>query len=197
MRWSYLPPLMVYLAAGVSGLTAIVGTFFVKNHLGLSAEFLAALGFWLGIPYTIKMPIGHVVDLMWRWKGLLVYLGAALIAASLMIMVGLINHRPAMEAVMSVERWFILSSLLSPIGYSLTGEAFNLTMEELATHVAITLKAEKLIFVIEQRGVMLELEDHQIRQALVGFGGWTMTTAVCLMLFSLLHNPCSTTSVPG
>lgn len=117
MRWSYLPPLMVYLAAGVSGLTAIVGTFFVKNHLGLSAEFLAALGFWLGIPYTIKMPIGHVVDLMWRWKGLLVYLGAALIAASLMIMVGLINHRPAMEAAMSVERWFILSSLLSPIGY--------------------------------------------------------------------------------
>ncbi|KMN36341.1 MULTISPECIES: amino-acid N-acetyltransferase [Chromobacterium] len=48
--------------------------------------------------------------------------------------------------------------LLSPIGYSLTGEAFNLTMEELATHVAITLKAEKLIFVIEQRGVMLNEE---------------------------------------
>ena len=31
MRLSYLPPLMVYLAAGVSGLTAIVGTFFVKD----------------------------------------------------------------------------------------------------------------------------------------------------------------------
>ena len=30
LRWSYLPPLMVYLAAGVSGLTAIVGTFFIK-----------------------------------------------------------------------------------------------------------------------------------------------------------------------
>jgi hypothetical protein len=27
-RLSYLPPLMVYLAARVSGLTAIVGTFF-------------------------------------------------------------------------------------------------------------------------------------------------------------------------
>lgn len=117
MRWSFLPPLMVYVAAGVSGLTAIVGTFFVKNHLGLSAEFLAALGFWLGIPYTIKMPIGHVVDLIWRWKSVLVYLGASLIAASLMIMAGLINHRVAMETVMSVERWFILSALLSPIGY--------------------------------------------------------------------------------
>ena len=33
-RWSYLPPLMVYLAAGVSGLTTIVGTFFIKDYLG-------------------------------------------------------------------------------------------------------------------------------------------------------------------
>ena len=39
MRWSYLPPLMVYLAYGVSGLTAIVGMFFVKDYLGLSASF--------------------------------------------------------------------------------------------------------------------------------------------------------------
>ena len=31
MRLSYLPPLMVYVAAGVSSLTGIVGTFFVKD----------------------------------------------------------------------------------------------------------------------------------------------------------------------
>ncbi len=49
MRWTFLPPLMVYVAAGISGLTAIVGTFFVKEQLGLSAEFLAALGFWAGL----------------------------------------------------------------------------------------------------------------------------------------------------
>ncbi len=29
-RWSYLPPLMIYLAAGVQDLTAIVGTFFIE-----------------------------------------------------------------------------------------------------------------------------------------------------------------------
>jgi hypothetical protein len=40
-RWSYLPPLMIYLAAGVQGLTAIVGTFFIKEYLDLSAAFLA------------------------------------------------------------------------------------------------------------------------------------------------------------
>ena len=117
MRWSYLPPMMVYVAAGISGLTAIVGTFFVKDHLDLSAEFLAALGFWAGIPYAIKMPIGHITDLIWRWKGLLVYFGASLIAASLLIMVGLLGHRDAMAAVMSVKAWYVLAALLSPIGY--------------------------------------------------------------------------------
>src|SRR5262245_16679288 len=117
MRLSYLPPLMVYMAAGISGLTAIVGTFFVKDYLGLSATFLAALAFWSGIPYVIKMPIGHMVDLVWRWKNWLVFLGAGLIAASLAIMVGLLTDRAAMEAFMPAEAWYVLSELLAPVGF--------------------------------------------------------------------------------
>jgi BT1 family len=116
-RWSFLPPLMVYLAAGVSGLTAIVGTFFVKEHIGLSASFLAGLTFWAGLPWALKMPLGHLVDLLWRWKDLLVYVGAALIALSIAIMYGLIAHTPVMTGLMSAEAWFVLSSLLAPVGY--------------------------------------------------------------------------------
>jgi len=82
MRLSYLPPLMVYLAAGISGLTSIVGTFFVKQYLGLSAEFLAALTFWAMLPWALKVSLGHLVDLIWRHKAGLVYLGALLIAAA-------------------------------------------------------------------------------------------------------------------
>jgi BT1 family len=119
MRLSYLPPLMVYLAAGISGLTAIVGTFFVKEYLGLSAEFLAGLGFWAGLPWVLKMPVGHLVDLVWRWKAGLVYLGASLIAASLLVMVGLLADPDAMRAVMPAEAWYVLSVLLGPIGYVL------------------------------------------------------------------------------
>ena len=37
--------------------------------------------------------------------------------------------------------------LLSPIGYSTTGEAFNLNGEDLATKAAISLSADKLIFI--------------------------------------------------
>jgi len=117
LRWSFLPPLMVYLAAGVSGLTAIVGTFFVKDYLGLSAAFLAALGFWAGIPWSLKMPLGHLVDLIWRWKAILVYLGAGLIGLSLLIMYALIAHTAAMTAIASAEAWFVASALLAPVGY--------------------------------------------------------------------------------
>ena len=116
-RLSYLPPLMVYVAYGVSGLTAIVGTFFVKDYLGLSAEFLAALGFWAGIPWALKMPLGHLVDLIWRHQAGMVYLGAGLIATSLLIMVGLLSQPAAMGAYMPVEAWFVLSTLLAPVGY--------------------------------------------------------------------------------
>jgi hypothetical protein len=55
---SYLPPLMIYVAYGIQGLTAIVGTFFVKDYLGLSASFLAALGFWAASPGPSRCPWG-------------------------------------------------------------------------------------------------------------------------------------------
>ena len=44
-----------------------------------------------------------------------------------------------------------------------------------------------------QAGVMLELESDQVYTVLTQVGGWTLLTAINLMLFSLLHNPCSTT----
>jgi len=118
-RWSYLPPLMVYLAAGVSGLTAIVGTFFIKDYLDLSAAFLAGLAFWAGIPWILKMPIGHLVDLIWRRKALLVYIGASLIAASILVMYGIIAHTSAMAEILKPEAWFVIATILAPTGYVL------------------------------------------------------------------------------
>ena len=118
-RWSYLPPLMVYMAAGIQGLTGIVGTFFIKEYLDLSAAFLAGLAFWAGIPWTLKMPIGHLVDLMWRRKSLLVYLGASLIAVSILIMYGVIAHTEAMDQFLPAEYWFVISTILAPTGYVL------------------------------------------------------------------------------
>ena len=116
-KWSYLPPLMIYVAAGISGLTGIVGTFFVKDYLNLSAAFLAGLGFWAGIPWALKMPLGHLVDLIWDKKNYMVFVGASLISFSLLIMYGLIIHTEWMSTILTVETWFVISVLLSPIGY--------------------------------------------------------------------------------
>jgi len=117
MRLSYLPPLMVYVAAGISGLTSIVATFYIKERLGLSAEFLAGLGFWAGLPWALKVPLGHLVDLIWRWKAALVFVGAGLITLSLVIMIGLLGATDSMRGFASVEAWFVISTLLAPIGY--------------------------------------------------------------------------------
>jgi amino-acid N-acetyltransferase len=57
--------------------------------------------------------------------------------------------------------------LLSPFGFSPTGEAFNLAMEEVATSVAIALQADKLIFLTEKPGIRVhptepESDDNPI-----------------------------------
>ncbi len=43
--------------------------------------------------------------------------------------------------------------LLSPLGFSPTGEAFNLTMEDVSSAAAIALDADKLLYLIEREGV--------------------------------------------
>ena len=112
-RWSYLPPLMVYVAAGISGLTGIVGIFFIKDYLNLSAAFLAGLGFWAGIPWALKMPLGHLVDLIWSRKNYLVFVGAGVIALSVIIMYVLIVHTETMTSVLGTASTVMASATTS------------------------------------------------------------------------------------
>lgn len=43
--------------------------------------------------------------------------------------------------------------LISPLGFSPTGEIFNLTLEDVATQTAIALKADKLLFLMDESGI--------------------------------------------
>lgn len=45
----------------------------------------------------------------------------------------------------------------------------------------------------EGAGVMFEMDSANATGQILKAGGWTLLTAINLMLFSLLHNPCSTT----
>jgi len=59
--------------------------------------------------------------------------------------------------------------LLSPLGYSPTGEVFNVTLEDVATATAIALDADKLVFLMDTDGVQDKkgkvLKDLTIAQA--------------------------------
>lgn len=55
--------------------------------------------------------------------------------------------------------------VVPPIGYSITGEAFNLSAEEVATQVAIGLKADKIIGFCSNQGV-LDDKDRVINEML-------------------------------
>jgi hypothetical protein len=117
VRLSYLSPLMVSLAAGMAGLTGIVGTFLVKDYLGLPAEFLAMLGFWAGIPKALKMPLGHLVDLIWRWAPTIKALQALQGVALFFSVVQDIRYRDASDmssGLLSGEQP-VLGSILDPI----------------------------------------------------------------------------------
>ncbi len=181
MRLSYLPPLMVYMAAGISGLTGIVGTFFVKDYLGLTAAFLAALGFWAGVPWALKMPLGHLVDLIWRWKSVLVFLGAGMIAASLLIMVGLLTDRDAMAAIMEPGAWYVATVLLGAVGYVVQDVVADAMTVEAVPHV----DASGRPIDPAQRKLMNTTMQTLGRVAIIG--GGVLVALINLYVFSGVH----------
>jgi len=188
---SYLPPLMVYLAAGVSSLTAIVGTFFVKDYLSLSSAVLASLSFWIAIPWSLKMVFGHLVDLFWRAKNLILFSGALLIATSLLIMIGLIGEREAMQQILPVDTWYIISALLAPMGYVLQDSVAD----------AMTVEAVPRI---DSEGVAIEPEKirlmHTTMQTLgrvAVVGGSLLVSVVNLYVFSGVEGMSEAQKVQG
>ncbi|MEM6375234.1 MAG: hypothetical protein AAF686_03285 [Pseudomonadota bacterium] len=176
LRWSFLPPLMVYFAAGCSGLTLIVGTFFVKEYLDFSAAYIAGLAFWAGLPWALKMPLGHLVDLIWRWKWVLVWLGAGCVAASVFIMYLVLTQTEMMQAIMPVASWYILSYLLAPCGLVLQDAVAD----------AMSVEAVPLQ---DETGALLPEDDvknaHVTMQTLGRFALISGTVAVALLNIAL------------
>ncbi len=95
-----------------------------------------------------------------------------------------------------------LISLLDPVGFLVGLNGVILLAYIVAipaneiiipTILMLTVMTTGALGVGHGTGVMFELESDSAVKGLLTAGGWTTLTAVNLMLFSLLHNPCSTT----
>ena len=90
----------------------------------------------------------------------------------------------------SLTAW--ISEALNPLGHAVGLDGVIL----LAYIIAIPaneIVVPAILMAYTNTGRMFALEGMgELDALLVGQQGWTLLTAVCLMLFSLLHNPCST-----
>jgi len=95
-----------------------------------------------------------------------------------------------------------LIALLNPVGFFVGLNGVILLAYILAipaneivipTVLMLTVLATGATGVGEGAGVMFELDDTKALIELLRSGGWTLLTGINLMLFSLIHNPCSTT----
>lgn len=90
-RLRYLPLLMIYFAYGALGIIDISRDMWVKEKLSLSPAEIAGISVWLGLPWTIKMVFGEMVDTITVFgsrRRSYVILGAAITAAGLLVLAG-------------------------------------------------------------------------------------------------------------
>jgi ferrous iron transport protein B len=88
-----------------------------------------------------------------------------------------------------------VSTALDPLGWAIGLDGVIL----LAYIIAIPaneIVVPTMLMVYMSQGMMTELDSlDELRRLLVDQHGWTLLTAMNLMLFSLLHNPCATTII--
>jgi ferrous iron transport protein B len=88
-----------------------------------------------------------------------------------------------------------VANALQPLGHAIGLDGVILLAYVIAIP-ANEIVVPTMLMVYMGTGMMTELDSMDgLRTLLVDRHGWTMLTAVNLMLFSLLHNPCATTII--
>lgn len=115
-RWAYLPPMMVYFAYGVLGITAVADQFWVKKALQMTPADLAGLSVWLTLPWAVKMVFGEIVDsvpIFGNQRSSYIVIGASLIATSLLMLAGVSSGYLTFA---SPDRIYKFAAILSVFG---------------------------------------------------------------------------------
>lgn len=81
LRVQHLAPLIVFFIMGLSAIDSVAMTFYVRDHLSLTAAQLIEIGIWCQLPWSIKIAFGSLIDsflLFGNNRRSYIYLGAGL-----------------------------------------------------------------------------------------------------------------------
>jgi MFS family permease len=106
----YLPILLTYFCYGASAITSVALIFFEKDTLGLTPAEVAEIGFWLGLPWGMKMVVGVASDV---YPILGSRRGAYLLLGSLCSLGGY----AALATVVDNKNTFLLATLIVTVGF--------------------------------------------------------------------------------
>ncbi len=116
MRAAYIPLLLIYFSYGALGLIDVTRDMWIKESLTLSPAELAGIGVWLGLPWSIKMVFGQLVDsvpLFGSQRRSYIVIGAALTAGGLLVLASAAGGRVSSIA---PDQLYLTGALLIVIG---------------------------------------------------------------------------------
>lgn len=189
---AFPPAFAAAVAAGALLAVVLIGvlaTFIVSAVLSRTVLKGEASSFTLELPPYRKPNVLAVLYTSLIDRTLLVLWRAVVMAAPAGGVIWLLANIHADGQ--SLSQW--ISGWLDPVGRAIGLDGVVL----LAYIIAIPaneIVVPTIIMTYMGAGMMTELENlNDLRRLLVEQHGWTTLTAISLMLFSLLHNPCSTT----
>jgi MFS family permease len=109
-RVAYLPILTTYFAFGASAITAIATLYLQKETLKLTPVEVAEIGFWLGLPWSMKMVAGVASDsypILGSRRFAYLLVGAACSVAGF----------AAVATVVTTKAGYLLAMLLITVGF--------------------------------------------------------------------------------
>ena len=133
--------------------------------------------------------IDRTIFVLWRAIVFALPAGAAIWLSS-NIMIGDTSVAEHIITALDPIGWFIGLNGVILLAYIVAIPANEIIIP---TILMLTVLATGLTNVGSGAGVMFEPEDISTISNVLEAGGWTLLTAVSVMLFSLMHNPCSTT----
>lgn len=191
IKKQYIPLLAIYFAYGCSFFSGIGESFFVKEHLNLSATALVSLGIWLTVPWTVKIVFGQIIDNVFLFRSnrkVYIFISSALMALSSVMMASLAGGW-YISSFLDKNTMYVISSLVGVIAIviqDVTADAMSidvvdrdsLTEDQIKTEMTRVQLLSKLFLTI---GVF----------STAGLAGWIADAVSYQTLFLLtLFIPC-------